>query len=165
MANDTEPLRVLFLCTGNSARSQMAEAVLRQRGGGRFIAGSAGSTPAAQVHSRALAALEHAGHQWSGHPPQSWEDLPSREWDFVITVCDRARETCPVFPGSPLLAHWGMPDPAAVTGSDADQQRAFEEALFLLTRRIDLLLALPFEKLKRRALELRVQAIGEDAET
>jgi arsenate reductase len=162
MTTDTKPLRVLFLCTGNSARSQMAEAVLQRRGTGRFIAGSAGSTPAAQVHPRAIAALEKVGHVWAGHQPQSWEALPSNEWDFVITVCDRAKETCPVFPGTPILAHWGMPDPALATGSDADQQRAFDEALFLLTRRIDLLLSLPLEKLQRRALEMRVQAIGEE---
>jgi protein-tyrosine-phosphatase len=162
MTTDTKPLRVLFLCTGNSARSQMAEAVLQRRGAGRFIAGSAGSTPAAAVHPRAIAALEKYGHTWAGHQPQSWEALPSHEWDFVITVCDRAKETCPVFPGTPILAHWGMLDPAQATGSDADQQRAFDEALFLLSRRIDLLLSLPFEKLQRRALEMRVQAIGED---
>jgi arsenate reductase len=162
VSTDTAPLRVLFLCTGNSARSQIAEAVLQRRGAGRFIADSAGSSPAARVHPRAIAVLERAGQAWQGHPPQSWEDLPNKEWDFVITVCDRARETCPVFPGSPLLAHWGMPDPAAVTGSEAEQQQAFEEAYFLISRRIDLLLALPFEKLQRRALELRMQAIGEE---
>lgn len=154
--------KVLFLCTGNSARSQMAETVLQRRGAGRFIAGSAGSTPAAEVHPRAIAALEKYGLTWAGHPPQSWEALPSMEWDFVITVCDRAKETCPVFPGTPILAHWGMPDPAQAAGSEADKERAFDEALFLISRRIDLLLSLPFEKLQRRALEMRVQAIGEE---
>jgi protein-tyrosine-phosphatase len=100
------------------------------------------------------------GIEWRGHPPRSVESLERQAWDFVITVCDKARESCPVFPGQPVLAHWGMPDPAAVAGSDAVREAAFRDALQLVSRRIDLMLALPIEKLERLALERRVRAIG-----
>jgi arsenate reductase len=154
------PLRVLFLCTGNSARSQIAEAVLNRKGAGRFEAHSAGSAPAARVHPLAIRALHEGGLEWRGHPPRSVAGLELENWDFVITVCDKAREACPVFPGQPVLAHWGMPDPAAVVVSEAAQQDAFADALRLISRRIDLMLALPIEKLERLALESRVRAIG-----
>jgi protein-tyrosine-phosphatase len=156
-----QPLRVLFLCTGNSARSQMAEAVLNRKGAGRFEAHSAGSHPADRVNPLAIQALQEAGITWRGHAPRGIEGLDQESWDFVITVCDRAREACPVFPGQPILAHWGMPDPAAVIGTEDGRHAAFVEALTLISRRIDLLLALPVEKLERLALELRVRAIGE----
>jgi arsenate reductase len=107
---------VLFLCTGNSARSQIAEAVLNRKGRGRFLAESAGSTPAARVNSYAIQTLLDSGIEWRGHPPRGLEGLDHEPWDFVITVCDRAKEACPVFPGQPILAPWGMPDPAAVEG-------------------------------------------------
>lgn len=157
----SRPFRVLFLCTGNSARSQMAEAVLNRKGAGRFEAHSAGSRPADRVNPLAIWALQEAGIEWRGHAPRGLAGLDREPWDFVITVCDRARETCPVFPGQPILAHWGMPDPAAFVGTETAQRAAFVEALTLISRRIDLLLALPMEKLERLALEARVQAIGE----
>jgi arsenate reductase (thioredoxin) len=153
-------LRVLILCTGNSARSQMAEAILNRKGRGRFLAESAGSQPAARVNPYAVEALGEAGIDWHGRQPRGIDDLTSTSWDIVITVCDRAREACPIFPGQPALAHWGMEDPASVEGSDEIKRRAFREALQLISRRIDLMLALPAEKLERLALQERLRAIG-----
>jgi arsenate reductase (thioredoxin) len=159
--SDRRPLRVLFLCTGNSARSQMAEAVLNRKGRGRFVAESAGSRPAARVNPGAVEALRNGGMEWRGHPPRGLDGLDREPWDFVITVCDRAKEACPVFPGQPILAHWGMPDPAAVEGDESVKRAAFVDALTLISRRIDLLLALRPEKLERLVLKAKVQAIGE----
>jgi arsenate reductase len=153
--------RVLFLCTGNSARSQMAEAVLNRKGKGRFQAESAGSSPAAGVNPYAIRALRESGIDWQGHPPRGLTGLDREPWDFVITVCDRAKEACPVFPGQPILSHWSMPDPAVVDGDEATKRAAFVEALTLISRRIDLLLALPMEKLERLIVEAKVHAIGE----
>ena len=155
------PFRVLFLCTGNSARSQIAEAILNRLGRGRFVAESAGSQPGASVHPLAVEALRDAGIGWTGHPPRSVDGLERQEWDFVITVCDRAKEACPVFPGQPVLAHWGMPDPADVQGEDERKRAAFFETVTLASRRIGLFLALPLEKLEKLALQARVRAIGE----
>ena len=152
--------RLLFLCTGNSARSQMAEALLNMKGKGRFEAASAGSRPAARVNPYALETLREYGIPWTGHPPRSVDGLEREPWDFVITVCDRAKESCPIFPGQPVLAHWGMPDPAEVEGNDAAKRAAFRDAFVLISRRIDLLLELPLGKLDRMALEARVRAIG-----
>jgi arsenate reductase len=160
MSTGMSPLRVLILCTGNSARSQMAEAVLNRKGGDRFIADSAGSEPAARVNPYAITALREAGIEWQGHQPRGIDALGSQDWDIVITVCDNAREACPIFPGQPALAHWGMEDPASVEGDDATKRRAFREALQLISRRIDLMLALPAEKLQRLALQERLKAIG-----
>lgn len=154
------PLRVLILCTGNSARSQMAEAILNQKGRGRFVAESAGSQPAARVNPYAVEALREAGIDWRGRQPRGSDGLETQPWDIVITVCDRAREACPYFPGQPVLAHWGMEDPASVEGDDETKRRAFREALQLIARRIDLMLALPTEKLERLALQERLRAIG-----
>ena len=159
---ENEPLRVLILCTGNSARSQMAEAILNQKGRGRFTAESAGSQPAARVNPYAIEALQEAGIDWKGRRPRGVDDLGSRSWDIVITVCDRAKEACPIFPGQPALAHWGMEDPASVEGDDDTKRRAFREALQLISRRVDLMLALPVEKLERLALQERLRAIGEE---
>jgi arsenate reductase (thioredoxin) len=156
----SRPLRVLILCTGNSARSQMAEAVLNQKGRGRFVAESAGSQPAARVNPPAIEALREARIEWQGHPPRGIDDLVTRNWDIVITVCDNAREACPIFPGQPALAHWGMEDPAAVQGDEEIKRRAFRDALQLISRRIDLMLALPEEKLERLALQERLRSIG-----
>jgi arsenite methyltransferase len=153
--------RVLFVCTGNSARSQMAQTILNQKGRGRFVAESAGSEPAARVHPLAVSTLESHGYFWTGHAPQGLDRVQAQPWDFVITVCDRARESCPVFPGQPVLAHWGMPDPAHATGTEAERQRAFTDTLLLISRRIDLLLALPIEKLEKLALQKRVGEIGQ----
>lgn len=157
------PFRLLFLCTGNSARSQMAEAILNHRARGRVRAESAGSSPAGRVNPLALETLAYYGLAWDGHPPRSVDGLEAEPWDFVITVCDRAKESCPVFPGQPMLAHWGMPDPAEVAGDEATRRAAFREAFLLLSRRIDLLLALPLEQLQRMALEARLRAIGREA--
>jgi arsenate reductase len=155
------PLRILFLCTGNSARSQIAEAILNRKGQGRFQAESAGSRPADQVNPHAISALRGAGIDWTGRTPRGMDAVAGQDWDFVITVCDRAKESCPVFPGKPVLAHWGMPDPAEAAGSAEERQRAFDDALRVISRRIDLLLALPIERLHRLALEQRVRAIGD----
>lgn len=141
----------------------MAEAVLNVKGRGRFHAESAGSHPAPRVHPRTIETLGEYGIPWSGHPPRSAHGLEREHWDVVITVCYRAKESCPHFPGQPILAHWGVPDPAAVEGDEAAQHRAFRDAFVLISRRVDLLLALPWEKLEQRAREARVRAIGETA--
>ena len=133
-------LRVLFVCTGNSARSQMAEAVLNRKGGGRYKAESAGSNPAARVHPLAVEVLREAGLEWSGHQPRGLDGLERERWDLVVTVCDHAREACPVFPGGLPVEHWGLPDPAAVEGDEATRRAAFVEALGLIDRRVDALL-------------------------
>ena len=142
-------LRVLFLCTGNSARSQMAEALLNWKGKGRFEAASAGSRPAAQVNPHALETLREYGSPWAGHPPRSVDGLERQPWDLVITVCDRAKESCPLFSGHPTQVHWGMPDPAEVEGDEATRQAAFRDAFLVLSRRIDLLLALSPDQLRK----------------
>lgn len=160
-AADHRVFRVLFLCTGNSGRSQMAEAILNRKARGRFEAHSAGSRPVAEVNRFAIQVLAESGIEWDGHQPRGLDGLDRERWDFVITVCDKAREVCPVFPGQPILSHWGMPDPAAVEGDDEEKRRAFREALTLISRRIDLLLVLPVDKLDRLALKARMQAISE----
>jgi arsenate reductase len=160
MQSSDKPLRVLFLCTGNSARSQIAETLLNRKGAGRFVAESAGTNPATHVNPRAIEALERHGYFWTGGYPKSLDGLLDRHWDFVITVCDRAREACPIFPGQPVIAHWGMPDPAAVVGTEVEIRRAFDDTVLVTGRRIDLFLALPMEKLSRLALEEQMKAIG-----
>jgi len=152
--------RILILCTGNSARSQIAEALLARKGADRFQVASAGSRPAGRVNPFAVKVLAEAGIDWSGRSPKGLDGLDREPWDFVITVCDRAKEACPIFPGQPIMAHWGMPDPAEVEGEDETKLRAFRETLMVLNRRIDLLLALPMEKLDRLRLERGVQEIG-----
>ncbi len=158
---DGRVFRVLFLCTGNSARSQIAEALLNQKGAGRFVAESAGSNPAARVNPYAIDILRQSGLEWRGHAPRGMDGLESTPWDFVITVCDRAKEACPIFPGKPIQAHWGMPDPAEVQGGDVAKRIAFTDAFTLISRRIDLLLELPVEKLDRLVLEAKTRAIGD----
>jgi arsenate reductase len=154
--------RVLFLCTGNSARSQIAEALLNARGGGRFLAESAGTHPATEVHPGAIRVLADAGIPWRGHPPRSIDGLEREAWDFVITVCDHAKEHCPLFPGRPTTAHWGLPDPASVTGSEAERRRAFEATREALERRIARLVALPLERMDRAEATTSIREIGED---
>jgi arsenate reductase len=160
MPQPRPPLRVLFVCTGNSARSQMAEALLNQRGRGAFRAGSAGTHPADAVHPLALRVLADIGLDGSGLHPKTVDSVLGDGWDLVITVCDQAKESCPLVPGLPMTAHWGVEDPAAASGDEAQRLRAFRLARDLLRHRIDLLLALPFEKLERLALEGRIRAIG-----
>jgi arsenate reductase len=149
--------RVLFLCTGNSARSQMAEALLNEKGQGRFLAESAGSKPARRVNPLAIETLRAHGIAWTGHSPRSVDGLQRERWDLVITVCDKAKESCPIFPGQPMLAHWGVPDP--------EDREAFRQAFLLLARRIDLLLALPVERMEKLAVQTRLRAIGEAKES
>ena len=142
---------VLFLCTGNSARSILAEAYLNHAGRGRFIAYSAGSHPAGRVNPFALELLREGGLPTTAARSKSWDEFArpgAPKIDFVITVCDSAAaEVCPVWPSHPVKAHWGVPDPAAVEGTDEQKRHAFKEALITLSRRIDLFLALPVEKL------------------
>jgi arsenate reductase len=155
---------LLFLCTGNSARSIMAESILRKDGVPRFRAYSAGSTPKGAVNPFALKVLETYGYPVDGLASKSWEvfagpDAP--RMDFVLTVCDNAAgEACPLWPGQPITAHWGIEDPAAVDGSDLEKERAFVTAFRYLRNRVSLLLNLPVESLNRLALAQRLQDIG-----
>ena len=151
---------MLFLCTGNSARSQIAEALLNHDGAGRFEAESAGTEPAARVNPGAPEALAAAGIEWNGHPPRGVDGLERGPWDLVVTVCDDAKESCPIFPAGPVIAHWGMPDPAAVEGDAARRRAAFRDTLDVLRRRIGALVSLPVEDLARPTLEARVREIG-----
>ena len=155
---------VLFLCTGNSARSILAEAILNHRGKGLFQAYSAGSHPAGRVHPFALKQLESAGLPVEGLRSKSWDEFAkpgAPKMNFVFTVCDSAAaEICPVWPGQPVTAHWGIPDPAAATGSPEEIARAFRDAFVNLGRRIDLFLSLPMEKLDALGMKKEVDQIG-----
>jgi arsenate reductase len=155
---------VLFLCTGNSARSILAEAILNDRGKGRFKAFSAGSHPKGAVHPMALALLERTGLPTDGLRSKAWDEFAQSgapPLDFVFTVCDNAAgEVCPIWPGHPITAHWGQPDPAAVEGTDLEKADAFREAFRIIGRRIDLFLSLPLTTLDRLALGNKVRAIG-----
>ena len=157
-------MNVLFLCTGNSARSILAEAYLNSAGKGRFKAYSAGSKPGGKVNPFALELLEKTRISTSGLRSKNWDEFAqtdSPKMDFVFTVCDNAAaEPCPYWPGQPMTAHWGVPDPAAVEGSDEDKRRAFSRAFSALSARINLFLNLPMEKLDRVALQKRMQEIG-----
>jgi protein-tyrosine-phosphatase len=159
-----KPINVLFLCTGNSARSILAEAYLNSAGRGRFKAHSAGSHPAGKVNPLALEILAKNRISVAGARSKSWSEFAGAgapAMDFVFTVCDDAAgEVCPVWPGQPMTAHWGIADPAAVAGSDEDRRRAFVRAFTELTARINLLLALPIDKLDRLALKRRLDEIG-----
>ena len=156
---------VLFLCTGNSARSIMAEAILNFKGRPNFTAYSAGSHPAGIVRSEALRQIEMARLPTNGLRSKSWEEFAqpgAPQMNFVFTVCDNAaKEVCPVWPGQPMTAHWGIPDPAAVTGSPDEIDRAFREAFFMLERRISLLLCLPIASLDRLAIQREIDKIGQ----
>jgi arsenate reductase (thioredoxin) len=155
---------VLFLCTGNSARSIFGEVILNQIGRGRFRAYSAGSHPKGEVHPRTVELLKRLHFPTEGLRSKSWNEFarPSAPpLDFVITVCDNAaNEVCPVWPGQPMTAHWGIPDPAAATGSDEAVRRAFYDAFTQLNRRISLFVALPIDKLDRLSLQRRLDDIG-----
>ena len=157
---------VLFLCTGNSARSILAEAYLNSAGKGRFKAYSAGSKPGGQVNPFAMQLLEKTRIDTAGLRSKSWDEfaLPdSPKMDFVFTVCDNAAsEPCPYWPGRPMSAHWGVPDPAAVDGSDEDKRRAFRGALSALSARINLFINLPIGKLDRIAIRKSLDDIGTD---
>jgi len=155
---------VLFLCTGNSARSILAEAYLNAAGRGRFMAYSAGSHPGGKVNPLALELLEKNRIDTAGLRSKSWDEFArpgAPLLDFVFTVCDNAAdEVCPIWPGQPISAHWGVKDPAAMEGSDDEKRKAFLRAFTELTARINLLLALPVEKLDRITLQSRLREIG-----
>ena len=148
----TPLFRILILCTGNSARSQVAEALLATKGAGRIAAGSAGSHPAPQVHPGAVAVLGRHGIPWEGKSPKTIDEVAGTPWDLLVTVCDHANESCPIFPGTPPRVHWGLPDPAHVQGEAANAE-AFEATYRALECRISALLALPLETLARTDLE------------
>ena len=156
--------RVLFLCTGNSARSIMAEAILNKKGASSFAAFSAGSHPAGRVHPLSLRQLELAHLPVAGLRSKSWDEFAkpgAPKFDFVFTVCDNAaREICPVWPGQPMTAHWGVPDPAAIEGPPERIERAFREAFLLLDRRISLFLSLPIASLDKLAIQKAIDHIG-----
>jgi arsenate reductase len=158
------PYNVLFLCTGNSARSIMAEALLNVRGQGRFRAYSAGSHPKGRVHPVALETLERAHLPTEGARSKSWDEFAgpgAPKMDFVFTVCgNAAQETCPRWPGQPITAHWGVDDPALVEGPHDDQVRAFDRALRELDARIERLTSLPLESLNKMALQEHLRDIG-----
>jgi arsenate reductase len=158
------PYNVLFLCTGNSARSIMAEAILNHKGKPSLTAYSAGSQPSGMVRPEAIQQLEMARIPTTGLRSKSWDEFArpgAPAMQLVFTVCDNAaKETCPLWPGQPMTAHWGFPDPAAVTGEPVAIERAFREAFFLLDRRISLFLALPLASLDRLALKNAVEQIG-----
>ena len=164
----SEPYHVLFLCTGNSARSQMAEALLNRLAEGRFRAFSAGSHPAAAVHPLTLEMLARAGLETESLRTKSWDEFAEPDalkLDFVFTVCDKAAaETCPVWPGQPLSAHWGFPDPADYEAcNEAERRAVFADVFRQIQNRIRLLVSLPVERLDRLSLQRRLDQIGESA--
>ncbi|XYK79186.1 MAG: arsenate reductase ArsC [Labrenzia sp.] len=155
---------VLFLCTGNSARSIMAEAILNRDGRGRFKAFSAGSTPSGSVRPEALALLGKMNYKTEEVRSKSWDEFAAPdapEMDFVFTVCDNAaKESCPVWPGQPMSAHWGVPDPVAVEGNETEQQLAFAEAFRMLSNRISIFTSLPLTSLDKLSLQKKLDEIG-----
>ena len=155
---------ILFLCTGNSARSVMAEALMNRLSQNRFRAYSAGSHPAGQVNPSTLELLIRKGFATEGLRSKNWDEFAqpgAPAMDFVVTVCDRAAgEVCPVWPGQPMTAHWGFEDPAAALGNDEARRKVFEKVFIEIARRVELMLALPVEKLDRLALERQVREIG-----
>lgn len=157
---------VLFLCTGNSARSIMAEAILNERGKGKFTAYSAGSHPTGRVNPVAIKQLETARLPTRELRSKSWDEFGqpgAPHLDFVFTVCDNAaKEVCPIWPGQPMTAHWGIPDPATVLGDDSQVSRAFRDAFMALERRISLFISLPLESLDNLAIKREIDQIGKE---
>jgi arsenate reductase len=155
---------VLFLCTGNSARSIMAEAIMNHKGAPNFTAFSAGSHPSGTPRPEALRQIERAGMPAEGFRSKSWDEFAAAgapQMDFVFTVCDNAaHEQCPYWPGQPMTAHWGIPDPAAVKGTEEEIARAFRDAFVVLDRRIGLFLSLPHSTLQQLALQQKIEEIG-----
>jgi len=159
-----KPRKILFLCTGNSARSILAEFLLRKKDPYRFTSYSAGAAPKPSPHPMALRVLRETFRiEPEGARSKSWDEYADLPFDFVITVCDNARESCPVWPGQPIVAHWGSPDPAVFEGPEAEQRRQFEDVGWQISRRLDLLLNLPVDKLEelRVDLEAATRSIGE----
>jgi len=159
-----KPYNVLVLCTGNSARSILGEALFNVLGKGRFVAHSAGSHPVGRVSPFALELLQQQGHSIEGLRSKSWDEFAAPgapELDFIFTVCDNAAgESCPIWPGKPATAHWGIPDPASVEGDDKAKRAAFKTAYSQLARRIQLFMSLPIESLDKLALKQRLGEIG-----
>jgi protein-tyrosine-phosphatase len=159
-----EPYNVLFLCTGNSARSVMAEAILNAVGAGKFRAYSAGSHPKGNVHPETARLLQSLDYDTSGFRSKSWDEFTARgapEIDFVFTVCDNAAaETCPLWPGQPMTAHWGVPDPAEATGSEAEIALAFKDAYRMLNQRISIFTSLPLHSLDQLTLQKKLNDVG-----
>jgi len=163
MDSATHPYRVLFLCTGNSARSVFGEYLLRRLGGKRFDVHSAGAHPTGSVHPVTLKVLRERFHvDASGARSKSWEEFRDVRFDFVITVCDSARESCPVWPGQPIVAHWGVDDPAAFVGTADAQEAFFYQVAYALYRRLQMFTSLPLEKLDRLRVEKLTRDIGRD---
>jgi arsenate reductase len=160
-----KPYNILVLCTGNSARSILGEALFNTLGAGRFKAYSAGSHPTGKVNSFAIEQVQRLGYPVDGLRSKSWDEFAqpgAPELDFVITVCDNAAgEVCPFWPGQPITAHWGFPDPAAVEGTDEEKRAAFTQIFHQMRNRVQLLLSLPLETLDRMAIEKQVRNIGE----
>ena len=158
---ESKQYKLLFLCTGNSARSILGEYLLRRLGGPRFEVFSAGSFPTGKVNPFAVQVLKDLYNiDASDARSKSWEEFKDVVFDFVITVCDNARESCPVWPGQPIVAHWGSPDPAAVEGTDSEKYRAFKEVAFQINRRLQLFTCLPLDKLDRLKLAAAAEEIG-----
>lgn len=159
------PFNVLFLCTGNSARSILAEGLLNGLGGDQFQAYSAGSAARGEVHSLALVTLASYSLPMDGYRSKSWDEFATADapkMDFIITVCDDAAgEVCPVWPGHPMTAHWGVPDPAAHEGSEEERLKAFHDAARMLKRRIELFLSLPLDRLDALSLQAELRGIGQ----
>lgn len=155
---------VLFLCTGNSARSLIAEAILNREGARKFRAFSAGSHPAAEPHPYTLDLLSRLNHDLAGVRSKSWDEFASPEvpqMDFVFTVCDNAaNETCPIWPGQPMTAHWGVPDPVKAEGNEAEKRAAFNEVYRMLNTRISIFVNLPLGQLDRMSLKTKLDEIG-----
>ena len=162
--NSNDPLNVLFLCTGNSARSILAECILNREGMGRFRGYSAGSMPTGKVNPLALNLLGKLNYDVSSLRSKSWEEFAGADapkLDFVFTVCDSAaNEVCPIWPGQPMTAHWGLPDPAAVRGTEAEKAFAFDDTYRMLNQRISIFVNLPLESLNKLSLQKQLDAIG-----
>ncbi len=168
MSDEHQPLNVLFLCTGNSARSIIAEAIMNREGRGRFRAWSAGSHPKGEVNPSALRLLESLHYKTGDFRSKSWDEFEAAgapQLDFVFTVCDdAAAEICPIWPGQPMTAHWGMPDPAAAIGSPSEIALAFADTYRMLNNRITLFMNLPLVSLDRLSLQRRLDEIGQRRE-
>lgn len=167
VVSSQEPLNVLFLCTGNSARSILAESILNREGMGKFHAYSAGSMPTGKVNPHALNLLKRLNYDISGLRSKSWEEFAKKgapTLDFVFTVCDNAaNEVCPIWPGQPMTAHWGVPDPAAVEGTEAEEAFAFDDTYRMLNQRISIFVNLPLQSLSKLSLQKQLDEIGKTA--
>lgn len=162
--SNTQPFKILFLCTGNSARSIMAEYFMKRVGKGRFESYSAGAQPSGKVNPFAIEFLKTMNIDASDARSKSWDEYKDIEFDFVITVCDNARESCPVWPGQPIVAHWGSEDPAACEGDDEEKRRVFKKIGIEIQRRLELFTSLPLEKMDRLRLKEVTENVAKDAD-